>query len=191
MIIPAVFAFSHGDEAALAQKGAGLMFETLPRVFDTMFGGTVIGVLFFFMVLLAALTSSISLMETIVSIFMDKFKLGRKVSCLIVLGISVLIGVPASLGYGVWSAAAPLGMAFLDFFDFVSNSLMMPIVALITCIFVAYILKPKTTIADEIELSGKFKWRKLYEVVIKYVAPVCILAILVSSVLDVFGVIKI
>ena len=191
MIIPAVFAFSHGDEAALAQKGAGLMFETLPRVFDTMFGGTVIGVLFFFMVLLAALTSSISLMETIVSIFMDKFKLGRKVSCLIVLGISVVIGVPASLGYGAWSAAAPLGMAFLDFFDFVSNSLMMPIVALITCIFVAYILKPKTTIADEIELSGKFKWRKLYEVVIKYVAPVCILAILVSSVLDVFGIVKI
>ena len=190
MIIPAVFAFSGGDEAALAQKGAGLMFETLPAVFHTMPGGTVIGVFFFFMVLLAALTSSISLMETIVSIFMDKFKLGRKTSCLVVLGISLLIGVPASLGYSAWSGVKILGMQFLDLFDFVSNSIMMPIIAFATCLFVAFFLKPKTVTA-EIEISGKFKWKKLFEIVIKYVAPVCILAILTSSILDAFGVVKI
>ncbi len=189
MIIPAVFAFSGGNEEALG-KGPSLMFVTLPKVFEAMPGGTVIGAIFFFMVLLAALTSSISLMETVVSVFMDKFKLKRNISCLIVLGISVALGVPSALGYSAWSGVEILGMQILDFFDFVTNNLIMPIVALITAIFVAYILKPKAII-DEVELSGKFKWKKIFEVVIKYVAPVCILAILVSSILDVFGIIKI
>ena len=189
MIIPAVFSFSGGDEAALG-KGPGLMFVTLPKVFDAMPGGTVIGAAFFIMVLLAALTSSISLMETIVSIFMDKLKLDRKISCLIVLGISVLLGVPSSLGYSAWSELKILGMQVLDFFDFASNNIMMPLIAFVTCIFVSFFIKPKAVI-DEIEISGKFKWRGLFAVVIKYVAPVCILAILVSSVLSAFGVIEI
>ena len=189
MIIPAVFSFSGGDESALG-KGPGLMFVTLPKVFDAMPGGTVIGAAFFIMVLLAALTSSISLMETIVSIFMDKLKLDRKVSCLIVLGISVLLGVPSSLGYSAWSELKILGMQVLDFFDFASNNIMMPLIALVTCIFVSFFIKPKTVI-DEVELSGKFKWRGLFAVVIKYIAPVCILVILVSSVLSAFGVLEI
>jgi NSS family neurotransmitter:Na+ symporter len=171
-------------------KGPSLMFVTLPKVFETMPGGAVIGAVFFFMVLLAALTSSISLMETVVSVFMDKFKLGRRTSCLVVLGISVLLGVPSSLGYSSWSEFTILGMQILDFFDFITNSIMMPVVAFVTAIFVAYLLKPKAVI-DEVELSGKFKWKKLFSVVIRYVAPVCILAILVSSVLDVFGIVKI
>lgn len=153
-------------------------------------GGTVIGAAFFIMVLLAALTSSISLMETIVSIFMDKLKLDRKISCLIVLGISVLLGVPSSLGYSAWSEFKILGMQVLDFFDFASNNIMMPLIALVTCIFVSFFIKPKTVI-DEVELSGKFKWRGLFAVVIKYIAPVCILVILVSSVLSAFGVLEI
>ncbi|MBO5009983.1 MAG: sodium-dependent transporter [Clostridia bacterium] len=189
MIIPAVFAFSGGNEEALG-KGPSLMFVTLPKVFEAMPGGTIIGAVFFFMVLLAALTSSISLMETVVSVFMDKFKLGRRTSCLVVLGISVLLGVPSSLGYSAWSDFTILGMQVLDFFDFISNSIMMPVVALITAIFVSFVIKPKAII-DEVELSGKFKWKKLFSVVIRYVAPVCILAILVSSVLDVFGIVKI
>ena len=142
------------------------------------------------MVLLAALTSSISLMETIVSIFMDKFKIGRKTSCLIVLGISVLLGVPSALGYSVWSGVPILGMQILDFFDFSSNSLLMPIVALITCIFVAFVIKPKT-VSEEVELSGKFKWKKMFSVVICYVAPICILTILVSAILSAFGIVTI
>ncbi len=189
MIIPAVFAFSGGNEEALG-KGPSLMFVTLPKVFEAMPGGTIIGAVFFFMVLLAALTSSISLMETVVSVFMDKFKMGRRTSCLVVLGISVLLGVPSSLGYSAWSDFTILGMQVLDFFDFISNSIMMPVVALITAIFVSFVIKPKAII-DEVELSGKFKWKKLFSVVIRYVAPVCILAILVSSVLDVFGIVKI
>ena len=190
MIIPAVYAFSGGNEEALATKGAGLMFETLPAVFKAMPGGTVIGAFFFFMVLLAAITSSISLMETIVSIFMDKLKVGRRTGCLIVLGFSLLIGVPASLGYSAWSGVKVLGMQMLDLFDFISNSIMMPIIAVLTCIFVSFIIKPRAVV-EELELSGKFKWKHLFEIVIKYVAPVCLVAILTSSILESVGVIKI
>lgn len=186
MIIPAAFASGNMD----AIKGPGLMFVTLPGIFDSMFGGTVIGVIFFMMVLLAALTSSISLMETVVSIFMDKFKWNRKISCLVVLGISVLLGVPSALGYSAWSQFTILGMQLLDFFDFASNNLLMPIVAFITCIFVTFCIKRKTII-EEVELSGKFKWKKIFSVIICYVAPICILTILVSSVLSAFGVINI
>lgn len=189
MIVPAVFAFSGGDEGALGQ-GPGLMFVTLPKVFAKMPAGAVIGTVFFLMVLLAALTSAISLMETIVAVIMDKFKLKRIPACLVVFGDCLLLGLPSSLGYSAWAGVKILGMQFLDLFDFISNSLMMPIVALATCIFVGYFLKPKALV-DEVSLSGEFKWKKMFEIMIKYIAPVFILAILVSSVLDVFNVIEI
>ena len=185
MIIPSVFAFSGGNEEALG-KGPGLMFVTLPKVFEAMRGGTVIGIIFFVLVLFAALTSSISLMETIVSIVMDKLHWNRKVSCLVVFIVSALMGIPSALGYGTLADVKIIGMAFLDFFDFISNSVIMPIVALITCIFVGFVLKPKALI-EEIELSGKFKAKKLFTVVIKYIAPVCIVFILIFSILESTG----
>ena len=189
MIIPAVFAFSGGNEATLG-KGPSLMFITLPKVFDSMKGGTVIGAAFFLLVFFAALTSSISLMETVVSIFRDKLGWNRRVTCLIVFLGCVLLGLPSSLGFGVWNNIKVMGLTFLDMFDFISNSVLMPIVAFLTCIFVGYIIKPKT-LTDEIELTGKFKGKALFNIVIKYVAPICIILILVSSVLDVLGIVKI
>jgi NSS family neurotransmitter:Na+ symporter len=189
MIIPAVFAFSGGDPDALSQ-GPGLMFVTLPKVFDTMPGGTIIGAAFFIMVFFAALTSSISLMETVVSIFMDKLKLKRIPSTLLVLAISLILGALSSLGYSAWSSVKIIGMQFLDFFDFFSNNLLMPIVALITSIFVGFFIKPKTII-DEVELSEKFKFKKLFKVVIRYIAPICIVTILASSILSAFGLLSI
>lgn len=189
MIIPAVFAFSGGDEAALGQ-GPGLMFVTLPKIFDSMPGGVVIGAAFFLMVLFAALTSAISLMETIVSIFLDKLGLSRKTACLLVFAICVILGLLSCLGYSVWSGIKIIGMQFLDLFDFLSNSVMMPLVAFATCIFVGYIVKPKTLI-EEIEQSGPFRQQKLFCVMIKYIAPIFTLLILVSSVLDVLGIVKI
>ncbi len=189
MIIPAVFAFSGGDASALSQ-GPGLMFVTLPKIFESMPGGVYIGITFFVMVFFAALTSAISLMETVVSIFHDKFKLNRKLCCLIVLGISLLLGIPSSLGYSVWSGVKILGMQILDFFDFASNNLLMPLIALITSIFVGYVLKPKMII-EEVEISGEFKVKKLFSFIIKYVAPVFIVLILISSVLNAFGIITI
>jgi NSS family neurotransmitter:Na+ symporter len=189
MIVPAVFAFSGGDESALGQ-GPGLMFVTLPKIFDTMPGGVFIGAVFFIMVFFAALTSAISLMETVVSILMDKAKLDRRISCLVVFGGSLLLGVPSALGFSLWENVRILGMQFLDFFDFISNSLLMPITALLTAIFVGYILKPKAII-DEASIGGEFKAKRLFSIVIRYVAPICLIAILVSSVLSAFGVVKI
>ena len=189
MIVPAVFAFSGGDEAALG-KGPGLMFITLPKVFESMKGGSIIGAAFFLLVLFAALTSSISLMETVVSIVRDKIGWSRNKTCILVLVFSILLGLPSSLGFGVLGNITLGGMTFLDMFDFVSNSILMPIVALLTCIFVGYVIKPKALI-EEIELTGPFKAKTLFTVVIKYIAPVCIILILISSVLDALGVMKI
>ena len=189
MVIPAVFAFSAGDPEALG-KGPGLMFVTLPKVFDTITGGTFVGILFFLLVFFAALTSSISLMETIVSIFTDKFKIKRRTACIAVIAICLLLGIPSSLGNGIWNGIKILNMDFLTFFDFASNSVIMPIVALATCIFIGYFIKPKSVI-EEAEIGGKFKSKALFTVVIKYIAPVCIVLILISSVLDAFGIMKI
>lgn len=189
MIIPAVFVFSGGTPEALG-KGPSLMFVTLPKVFETMWGGQIVGVAFFILVLFAALTSSISLMETVVSIVCDKFKIERKLSCLIVFVGAVLLGLPSTLGYGIWSEVTIIGLQFLDFFDFISNSVLMPIVALLTCLFVGYVLKPQALI-DEVELSSKFKRKALFSVIIKYAAPICIVLILISSVLDTLGIFKI
>ena len=189
MIIPSVLVFSGGNEEALGQ-GPGLMFVTLPKVFASMTGGTFIGILFFMLVFFAALTSSISLMETVVSIFCDRLKIGRKTSCLFVLIVSLVLGIPSSLGNGVWGNIKIIGMDFLTFFDFVSNSVIMPVVALFTSIFVGYIIKPKSVI-EEVELTGAFKSKILFTLVIKYFAPICIVLILVSSILSAFGIISI
>jgi len=190
MIIPAVFVFSGGTPEALG-KGPSLMFVTLPKVFETMVGGTIVGVAFFVLVLFAALTSSISLMETVVSIVCDKTKISRTWSCLIVLAFSVVLGLLSTLGYGLLGNIKIIGLQFLDFFDFISNSVLMPIVAFLTCIFVGYVIKPKAVI-DEVEITQhKFKRQGVFTFVIKYLAPICIVLILVTSVLEVLGIVKI
>ncbi len=177
MIVPAVYLFSGGDESAM-KAGLGLMFITLPKVFAGMPLGTVIGAVFFLLVLFAALTSSISLMETVVSIIRDKTSLSRRKAALF------------TLGFGLWSGIRPLGMSILDFFDFVSNSVLMPLVAFLTCIFVVWFVGLQS-IVDEVKLSSRFKQEKMFCVMIRYIAPVCIILILVSSVLNSLGVIKI
>lgn len=185
MIIPAVFVYSGGDADALG-KGPSLMFVTLPKVFDNMSFGGAIGAVFFVLVLFAALTSSISLMETCVSMVRDKSGCGRKAACLGVTIFMIIVGIPVSLGFGIWDFIAPLGMSLLDFFDFISNSVLMPIVALLTCIFVGYVLKPKAIIG-EVELNGPFKMKNFYTIMIKYITPVCLVAILIFSVMETLG----
>ena len=177
MVIPAVFAFS--DPTQL-KAGPSLMFITLPKVFQSMFGGAVIGTVFFVLVLFAALTSSISLMETVVSIIQDKLKWNRKISCFVVFLGCIALGMLSLFGYSIWDKVLILGYQFLDFFDFISNSVLMPIVAFLTCVMVGYFVKPKAII-EEVELCSKFKSKTLFVVVIKYFAPFCILLILLSS----------
>ena len=191
MVVPAVFAFSGAGDI---NKGAGLMFMTLPKVFDNMPGGAVIGALFFVMVLFAALTSSISLMETVVSFVCDKTKLSRKMACVVVFAVCLVMGIPSALGNGVagvWDSVKLLGFSFLDFFDFVSNSVLMPVVALLTCIVVGYIIKPKALIEEAELSSGGFSGKKLFTIVIRYIAPICIILILGFSILEALGYVKI
>lgn len=189
MIVPAVFVFSGGDAAAL-NKGPSLMFITLPKVFGSMSMGALVGGAFFLLVLFAALTSAISLFETVVSILQDKLHWNRRLTCLVVFIGVLLVGVPSSLGFGPWEAVQVMKLSILDLFDFLSNSVLMPIVAFFTCIFVGYVVGTKT-ISDEVKISSKFKGEKLFVVIIKYIAPICIVAILISSVLDGLGIFKI
>ena len=189
MIIPAVFAFSGGNEEALG-KGPGLMFVTLPQVFATMPGGGIIGAIFFILVFFAALTSSISLMEAIVSIIQDRLKIKRTPAILILLAIALVLGIPSSLGNGMWSQIKIMGMDFLTFFDFISKRVIRPVVGLLTWIFVGYVIRP-SAIIEEVELTGKFKSKQLFTVVIHYIAPICIVLILGFSILEAFGVISV
>lgn len=188
MIVPSVFVFSGGDQSAL-QAGPTLMFITLPKVFETMPGGHILGGAFFILVLFAALTSSISLMETVVSIFVDKTGKSRKFVTVLVTIYVLLMAIPSSLGFGVLSGISLNGMTILDMFDFVSNSVIMPIVAFFTCVFVGFIIKPQT-IVDEVKKSTeKFKSEKLYVVLIKWISPILVLLILISSILNALGII--
>ena len=185
MIIPAVFAFSGGDPDTL-QAGPALMFITIPKVFASMGFGTLVGILFFVLVLCAALTSSIALTESAVSTFQDELKWSRRKSTVLVGVIMIILGSLSSLGYGPLGFVKIIGMQFLDFFDFISNSVLMPIAAFLTCLFVGYIIKPKV-IVDEVESSGEFKRKSLFLIMVKYIAPICIVAILVFSVLEGLG----
>lgn len=181
MIIPAVFSFSGGDQSALS-AGPSLMFITLPQVFNSMPGGSIVGIIFFVLVALAALTSSISLMETIVSVIMEKFKVKRIPACIIVIVFSFAVGMLSVLGYSTWSEVTIFGKQFLDFFDFLSNNIMMPIVALLTCILIGYVAKT-TYVEDEVQINAPFKSKMLYRVMIKYIAPVFMIIIFLSSIL--------
>lgn len=188
MIIPAVFAFSGGNAADLG-KGPSLMFITIPKVFASMGFGLFGGIMFFALVLLAALTSSISLLESAVSTFEDEFHWNRKTATLFTSFIMILLGTLSSLGFNYLSFVSILGMGILDFFDFITNSVMMPIAAITTVLLILYKVKIET-IVKEIESSGQFKRKKIYTFFIKYIAILFLLTILVSSLLDVMGIIK-
>lgn len=189
MIIPAVFVFM-GREGMQA-SGPGLMFVSLPKVFSAMGGiGTIIGCAFFAMVLFAALTSSISILEAIVSSFMDKFGWSRKKALFVEMIITVLLGLAVCLGYNGWyfELKLPNGTIgqVLDVLDYISNYVLMPVVAIGTCILIGWVLKPKTVV-DELTKNGeKFGREKLYVVMIKYITPVLLLLLLLTA----LGVIK-
>ena len=178
MIIPCVVAFNNGDPSQI-NAGPGLMFVTLPRVFEAMgAGGTVIGIIFFVLVLFAALTSAISLLETIVSVAMDKAHLKRVPATIIMTIIVLLFGLPSCLGYGPWAGITIIGMQFLDFFDFISNSVLMPVVAFLTCLLVGHVVGTKV-IADEVkEGANAFHRERLHRVMIKWIAPILLVVIL-------------
>ena len=189
MIIPAVFAFSGGDPGAL-KAGPSLMFITIPKVFDSMGFGTVIGIAFFLLVLFAALTSSIALTESAVSTLQDELHWSRKKATSI-MGVSmVLLGSLSSLGYGPLANVTVIGMQFLDFFDFLTNSVMMPIAAIASCILVSRVIGVDK-IEQEVELDGQpFRRKRIFRFMIRWLCPVFAAVILASSVANAFGIIK-
>lgn len=189
LIVPAVVAFSGGDTTLVQQSaGSGLMFGVLPKVFDSMPFGGAVGAVFFMLVLFAALTSSISLLETIVSLVEDNLHWQRRKATIVVSVGLLILGIPSCLGYGPLSFVSLMGMAFLDFFDFISNSVLMPIVALLTCVLVGHIVGTDV-VSSEVKMNGHvFKREKLFKVMIRWVAPILLLVVLISSVADKFAI---
>ena len=186
MIIPAVFAFSGGDPDTL-QAGPSLMFITIPKVFDSMGLGTGVGILFFVLVLFAAMTSSIALTESAVSTFEDELGWRRKKATVIVGIIMIALGTLSSLGYGPLANVTLIGMQFLDFFDFLTNSVMMPLAALATCLLVSRVVGTQK-IEDEVTDGGKpFRRKKIFQFMIKYLCPIFAIIILISSIANAFG----
>lgn len=188
MVIPAVFAFST-EAAESLQAGPSLMFITLPKVFASMGAGTIAGILFFLLVFFAALTSAISLLETSVSSLSQQFHISRNKAIVIMAFVMLAFGTTSCLGYGVWDFISIFGMAFLDFYDFLTNSIMMPIAALATCILIIKVVGFQKII-DEVKISSPFKREKMYVFFMKYLASFFLIIILLSSVSSVLGIIS-
>jgi NSS family neurotransmitter:Na+ symporter len=186
MIIPVAFTMGFGDS-----KGMGLMFNALPQVFETMPGGEVVAPIFYLLVLFAALTSAVSLLETVVSVFVDLSAIRRRKSIVISTVIIVALGIVSVMGFGPWMidiGAFSQGAGWLGIFDSLTNSVMMPIVAILTCVFIAYVVKI-TVITDEIKEEGaSFRFEKPFVVMIKYVCPFLLTFMLVFGLLDMFGI---
>jgi len=183
LIIPAVYVFSGKDGMS---AGPGLIFIMLPKVFNSLGKfGSFIGIIFFVMVMFAALTSSVSLLEAITSSIMDKFKWSRRRSVISMSVIILLVSLIICLGYNVFyfELKMPNGAKgqILDIFDYLGNNILMPVVGILTCVLVGWIVKPKEMV-DEITLNGEsFPRKKLYVIMIKFVAPVLLSIIFLTG----------
>ena len=183
MIIPAVYVFFGTEGMA---SGPSLMFISLPKVFEAMgFAGHIVGLVFFVMVVFAALTSSVSIMETLVANCMELFGAGRKKVSLAITVFSAVSAAVICLGYNVFYFELTLpggGTAqLLDLVDYISNSVLMPLISALTCVFVGHVLGPKW-IEEEMTASGhRFGRRRLYAFMIRYAAPVMMTAIFLTS----------
>ncbi len=189
MIVPASFMALGGGDAVAAKAGPSLMFGTLPVLFEG-FGAaaSVVGCIFFLLVLFAAVTSAVSLIETCVSIVHDGTGWSRKYSFAAVMLFVIAMGIIVNMGYNRLAFIEPLGSgsSILDMFDFISNTVLMPIAAFFTCWFVGWIIKPQSII-NEVEITSEFKLKKAWSFIIKYLAPIFVVTILIAYVAATFG----
>ena len=190
MIIPAVFAFSGGDPEVL-QAGPSLMFITIPKVFVSMGLATPFGIMFFLLVLFAAMTSSIALLESAVSTFEDEFHIDRHVGTIIMAVVMVGIGTLSCLGYGPLSFFTIIGMQFLDFFDFLTNSVMMPISAISICVLCLKVIGIERIAAEVTKKGAPFRRKKVYEITLRYFCIICLIIILLTSIAQVLGIVTV
>ena len=183
MIIPAVFVFSGLDGMS---AGPGLMFVSLPSVFYRMgFAGRIVGLIFFVLAGFAALTSCISVLESIVANCMEIFHADRKKTTGILSVIYLIATAVIALGYSIFyvEVKLPNGSTgqLLDIMDYISNSFLMPFISLLSAILIGWIMKP-SWITDEMELNGeKFSRKKLYNVMIKYIMPLIMIILFLQS----------
>lgn len=189
MIIPAVYVFM--GESGMQHSGPGLMFVALPKVFEEMgVIGNIVGCIFFLMVLLAALTSAMSVLETVVASLMDSFGWSRSKATIIESVTALVIGIVICLGYNIFYFELPLPNGataqLLDIMDYFSNNIFMPVVAIGTCILIGWIVKPKIVIEEATKNGEKFGRKALYIPMIKFVAPILLAILLLGS----LGIIK-
>ncbi len=176
-ILPAVFSFGIDPQA-----GPGLVFLTLPQVFQSMPLGYFWAILFFILLTFAALTSAISLMEVVVAYLVEEKKMSRlKATITTTSGIG-LLGIFCTLSFGPLQNIRFFGLSIFDTFDFVSSNILLPVGGILICIFAGWRLD-KSILYDEISNEGrlKFKFFRLYAFILKYVAPICIFVILLNS----------
>ncbi len=179
IIITAVFAFGAG-ESALGEDGPALMFIQLTNVFNAIPAGRIIAIVFFVLVLFAAVTSSVSLVEAIVAVLTENGKIKRITACFIVFGVILVLGSLSSLGFGVLKDVKIFNMNILSTFDFLANNILIPIIAIITCVFAGWCID-KHIIPKEIGIDKNKTLNIYFNVIIRYVAPICIFVILVSG----------
>ena len=183
MIIPAVFVFSGTEGMA---SGPSLMFISLPKVFAAMGGaGRIVGIVFFVMVAFAALTSCVSIMETLVANCMEIFSCSRRRVSLIIGVLSAVAAAVICLGYNAlyFELKLPNGAVgqLLDVMDYISNSFLMPAISLLTCVFVGWVVGPQLII-EEMERTGdRFTRKKLYRFMIRYAAPIIMAVLFLQS----------
>ena len=181
-IMPAVFAFGLSPD-----NGPGLVFETLPRVFGQMPAGGLIAILFFVALLVAAITSSISMMEVAVSYLVEEKKISRKWACVIIFAICWAVGAICSLSFGPLSHIKINGGNLFDFFDNLSSNVLMTLGSLLTVLFVGWRLK-KTDVYDEFTNGGSLRKNvRLFGVLwflIRYICPIVIAFIFVSGLIN-------
>jgi len=185
MIILPLYVFM-GREGMHA-SGPSLVFVTMPKIFIEMGSiGSLVGVAFFIMVFFAALTSNISILEAIVSSLMEHFNISRKTATLAETVIALILGGIVCLGYNVFyfEAKLPTGSVgqILDIMDFISNNLLMPIVAISTCLLIGWVVGPDKIIAEATKNGEKFYGRALYVFLMKYCAPVLLTILLLRSI---------
>lgn len=173
VMIPAVFSFGMAPDA-----GPGMIFSTLPAVFSQMKGGRAIGAIMFFLILIAAVTSAISLIEVVASFFMDRLKIKRVYAVLMTAGITAALGIPASLSFGELSGISIFGMNIFDFISFAADNIIMPLGAIFICILVGRVWGVDNA-ADEISNGGslRFRGKKLWGFILNYAAPAVIIAV--------------
>lgn len=180
-IMPAVFAFGLNP-----QSGPGLVFETLPYVFSQMPAGGIVAILFFIALLVAALTSSISMLEVAVAYLVEERKFSRIGACITLFVLCWIVGALCSLSFGPLSNIQIGGRGLFDFFDNLSSNVLMTLGSLFTVLFVGWRLK-KTDIYDEFTNSGTLSTNaKLFGILwflIRYVAPVAIIVIFLTNLL--------